>query len=582
VFRRKPLGEILVEMEAVTPEQVDRALEVQADKGGRIGEILIGIKACDEGAMLQGLARQLSLPFLDKIDADAINPAIVAPLSINYAKQHSVLPLDDADGLLQVATTDPLNTWALDDLQTLYGKEVSIRVTPSTVLLGAINKIFDRRANADQLVDELADDDPERAANDLLGDVDILDQDDEAPIIRLVNSILNQAVKERASDIHIEPFEKFVSVRFRRDGVLHEIVRPQKRYQASITSRIKIMGELNIAEKRLPQDGRIRIKVGGRDVDIRLSTIPTSHGERLVLRLLDKTSTVLDLEQLGFGADNLEKFEVLIRKPHGIILVTGPTGSGKTTTLYAALSRINSPDKNILTIEDPVEYQLEGIGQMQVNPKIHFTFASGLRATLRQDPDVVLVGEIRDMETAEIAVQASLTGHLVFSTVHTNDSASTFTRLIDMGVEPFLIASSVLACMAQRLLRRVCKHCRQQYPATEHELEQLNMIGPENRFEKVLAKMYPSGQRPLFYRAVGCKECGMTGYAGRSAIYELLIVNDEIRPLVVKGVDSTVIKKKAVSQGMRTLVDDGGLKVLAGVTTVEEVFRVASSSDEVF
>lgn len=581
MLQRQLIGELLTAAQKITQDQLERGLAAQQDRGGLLGEILVAFKYCEESDIVEALARQLKLPFRPTVPVDEIDPVIVAPLTATYAKQHVVLPVFRGENSLKVVVSNPLNTHALDDLQALYGLPLDVVVSPGTAIIDAINKVFDRRAAAGAVMEDLQEADPEKAAHELEEIEDIVDQDDEAPIIRLVNSVLNQAVKEKASDIHIEPFEKYVSVRFRRDGVLHEIIKAPKRFQSSIASRIKIMGDLNIAEKRLPQDGRIRIKVAGRDVDIRLSTIPTSHGERLVMRLLDKTNTVLDLVQLGFGKDNLSKMEQLIRRPHGIILVTGPTGSGKTTTLYAALSRINSPDKNILTIEDPVEYQLEGIGQMQVNPKINFTFASGLRATLRQDPDVVLVGEIRDLETAEIAVQASLTGHLVFSTVHTNDSASTFTRLTDMGVEPFLIASSVLACLAQRLVRKVCKHCKEPYLATDTELEQLGLFAQSGKYVQAVYDMYPNGDRPTLYRAVGCKDCGMSGYAGRSAIYELLVVNDDIRALVVKNVDAGMIKKKAVQHGMHTLMDDGAIKVLNGSTTVDEVVRVAFASDEV-
>ncbi len=581
MLRRKPIGALLVEDGVVTPEQLQQALDRQAETGRRVGEILVQMGACTSGAVMRHVAGQLGLPYVETLDLDEIDEKLSSGLTMSWAKRHGVLPLRRAElGAVVVATSDPLNTFALDDLQAMFQAPIELVVVAEGPLNDAINKVFDRLATADEILKQMGEGDDAEDADSLLDNLDILDTGDDAPIIRLVNSLLNQALKEGASDIHIEPFERHVSIRFRKDGVLHEVTRAPKSAQAPLTSRIKIMGELNIAEKRLPQDGRIRIKVGGRDVDIRLSTVPTAHGERLVLRLLDKTTTVLDLEQLGFSADNLRIFEQLIRHPHGIILVTGPTGSGKTTTLYAALSRINSPDKNILTIEDPIEYQIEGIGQMQVNPKINFTFASGLRAILRQDPDVVLVGEIRDRETAEIAVQASLTGHLVFSTVHTNDSASTFTRLIDMGVEPFLIASSVLACMAQRLVRRLCMQCREPYEMTDNELDQMRMASFEGRFDELLAQRY-GDRRPVAYRAVGCPACGRTGYSGRTAIYELLVVNEHIRPLIVREVSSTDIKRAAVGDGMRTLVEDGFLKVFDGQTTLEEVFRVAMSADEV-
>jgi general secretion pathway protein E len=368
-------------------------------------------------------------------------------------------------------------------------------------------------------------------------------------------------VSQKASDVHVEPFEKDIVVRYRIDGILYNVLNLPKRIQPSIISRIKVMGGLNIAEKRLPQDGRIRIKIAGRDVDIRVSAVPATHGERIVMRLLDKSSTILKLEDIGFSGDKLETFNRLIHNPHGIILLTGPTGSGKTTTLYAALSRINSPDKNIITVEDPVEYQIKGIGQIQVNPKINLTFANGLRSIVRQDPDVIMVGEIRDLETAEIAIQASLTGHLVFSTLHTNDSAGAITRLIDMGIEAFLVSSSLLAIMAQRLVRTLCRQCRQTYDPSDEELKGLGI-------------QRETLQKKKLYRAVGCQRCMGTGYSGRTGIFELLPVNEEIRSLIMKQTDSTAIKKAAVKHDIPTLRQDGVRKVINGLTTTEELVRV--------
>jgi general secretion pathway protein E len=387
-----------------------------------------------------------------------------------------------------------------------------------------------------------------------------LDAEDEAPIIRLVNSLLFQAVKERASDIHIEPFEKDLLIRFRVDGVLYEILRPPKRFQNSISSRIKIMGGLNIAEKRLPQDGRIRLKVAGKDIDIRLSTVPTSHGERIVMRLLDRQTVLLSVEQLGFDPRQYERFNDLIHHTHGIILVTGPTGSGKTTTLYAALNAINQPDKNIITIEDPVEYQMPGISQIQVNPKIALTFANGLRSIVRQDPDVILIGEIRDTETAEIAIQASLTGHLVFSTLHTNDSPSAVTRLEDMGIEPFLISSSLLAALAQRLVRMLCPDCKE--PDRTPDPRTLEILDLVCRTDAT------------YYKPKGCPSCLQTGFTGRSAIYEMLICDDVIRDLINKKADSNAIKKIARDRGMATLREDAAERACQGKTSLSEVARV--------
>jgi general secretion pathway protein E len=449
----------------------------------------------------------------------------------------------------------------IDDLAALLGSEISLCLAPSEKILDMVNRLHSEDMNrAEDTVQEMEEEDLSFLAAELDEPTDLLEVTDDAPIIRLVNSLLSQAIRERASDIHIEPFEKEMVARFRIDGILYNILTIQKRFQASIASRIKIMSGLNIAEKRLPQDGGMRIKIGGKDVDIRVSLVPTSFGERIVLRLLYRESALLPLDKIGFTGDTLTRFNELIERPHGIVLVTGPTGSGKTTTLYAALSKINSPDKNIITIEDPVEYQLKGIGQIQVNAKIHLTFAAGLRSVLRQDPDVILVGEIRDSETAEIAIQAALTGHLVFSTLHTNDAAGAVTRLLDMKVEPFLISSSVMAILAQRLVRVLCRECREPYPITPAEIAELELAaGSEGR---------------TVYRAKGCPICFSTGYLGRSAIYELMTVDDEVRQLIMKNADASTIKALAMQKDMRTLRQDGAARVLEGVTSVDEVVRV--------
>src|SRR5205823_8035054 len=418
---------------------------------------------------------------------------------------------------------------ALDSGRLLLSASVSPVLVPTQSILDCINSVYDRAKNeAEQLVGDLEAGDLDTVAHELEEPQDLLDSNDEAPIIRLVNSLLFRAAKERASDIHIEPQEKDICVRFRVDGVLQEVIRPPKRFQNSIISRVKIMGGLNIAEKRLPQDGRIRVKLAGRDIDIRLSTTPIVYGERIVMRLLDKSAVLLDLAEIGMDADQLAKMESLIHKSHGIVLVTGPTGSGKTTTLYAALSKINRPDLNIMTIEDPVEYQLKGISQTPVSPKIDLTFANGLRSFLRQDPDVIMVGEIRDRETAEIAIQASLTGHLVFSTVHTNDAAGAITRLIDMGVEAYLVGSSLIGVLAQRLVRVLCKECREAYLPTPEELKEIGLA---------TEKQKPREPR-MIYRPKGCDACNGTGYRGRTGIYEIMMVDDAIRELAVKKVDS--------------------------------------------
>jgi general secretion pathway protein E len=446
-------------------------------------------------------------------------------------------------------------------------------LVPRGALVDAINLAFDRKLRQTGGLTEGLDEAKSSSEQEEATEIEdiLVDQEsnDEAPVIQFVNSVFVRAVRDRASDIHIEPSEQGIHVRFRIDGVLKEIAEPPKRFQASIVARIKIMASLNIAEKRLPQDGRIRIKIAGKDIDIRVATAPTAFGERITMRLLDKSAVKLDLSVIGFTPKNLAQMRKIISQPHGILLVTGPTGSGKTTTLYSALTEINQPDKNILTVEDPVEYQLKGISQMQVNPKIGLTFASGLRSYLRHDPDVIMVGEIRDHETAEIAIQASLTGHLVLSTLHTNDAAGAFTRLIDMGTEPFLVASTVIATLAQRLVRRLCSHCRQPYVPSQEDMLGVG-ITPE-----MLAEF-----GGVVYRPKGCARCLGGGYAGRSGIYELLIVTDEIQKLIIRRSDANTIKRTANAQGMFSLRDDGALKVLQGTTSIEEVLRV--TQDEQF
>jgi general secretion pathway protein E len=560
-----PIGEIMVAQGSIGREKIGEALAAQTERGGRLGEVLIYLKACSEEQVLTALAAQLELPYQLRLGAEEISQELIGKVPINFAKQTRLMPLRMENGGVVVAMADPLDTGAVDSLRLLLGAAVSPLLVPTQSILDCINSVYDRAANeAEQLVGDLEAGDLDTVAHELEEPQDLLDSSDEAPIIRLVNSLLFRASKERASDIHIEPQEKDICVRFRVDGVLQEVIRPPKRFQNSIISRVKIMGGLNIAEKRLPQDGRIRIKLAGRDIDIRLSTTPTVYGERVVMRLLDKSTVLLDLVEIGMDKAQLAIIETLIHRSHGIILVTGPTGSGKTTTLYAALSKINRPDLNIMTIEDPVEYQLKGISQTPVNAKIELTFANGLRSFLRQDPDVIMVGEIRDLETAEIAIQASLTGHLVFSTVHTNDAAGAVTRLVDMGVEPFLVASSLMGVLAQRLVRVLCKDCRVAYFPSAEELKEINLTAA--RVREVSGGM--------IYKPAGCPQCNMTGYRGRNGIYEMMLMDDDIRQLVLKNVDSGSIKKQAVAKGMLTLMDDGAAKVLTGMTSIAEVLSV--------
>jgi general secretion pathway protein E len=557
------VAEILVARRVVEAERLEGALEVQSERGGDLTDILIGQNVVTEARVLQTLAEELGCEYRETIDPGPIEWELVSHLPITYAKTRKVIPLGDApDGALEVATADPLDSFTMGDLLMILGREIRLILAPSQTILDAINKVYDRQSGAEQVVEDVADEFGGHGALDSEVE-DLLEATDEAPVIRLVNTLLFQAVKDRASDIHFEPGELSLSVRFRVDGVLRHVVEAPSKSQASIVSRLKIMAGLNIAEKRLPQDGRIRIKIAGKDIDVRVSTIPTAHGERVVLRLLERAAVLLDLDTLGFTQENLEAMDKLIHRPHGIVLVTGPTGSGKTTTLYACLTKINSPDRNILTVEDPIEYQLAGISQMQVSPKIDLTFASGLRSFLRQDPDIIMVGEIRDLETAEIAIQASLTGHLVLSTIHTNDAAGAFTRLTDMGTEPFLVASTLVAAMAQRLVRMLCKACKQPYTPLAEELREIGLDPGSSEVRNA-----------TFFRPVGCPACLEAGYIGRSGIYEMLQVDDEVRALVMQRMDAGTIKRKAVANGMRTLRMDGAFKALEGRTSIEEILRV--------
>jgi general secretion pathway protein E len=568
---RPLLGAILEQKFALPEAKLLEALNIQQNKGGRLGEILIRLHAIDEDQLTQALALQFELPWLPQLEASQVDHEWIKKVPIHFARRYRVLPLKAEEGSVVVATTDPLETMPLDDLRLLLGLPVKPVLTSGISLLACLNRVYDEVASpagAEEVMEDIAaNENLEQLAYALDEPQDLLDATEEAPIIRLVNSVLFQAVRQRASDIHFESFERGLVVRYRIDGVLYPVLTPPKHLQASIIARLKILAGLNIAEKRLPQDGRFTIRTAGKDVDLRVSVLPTAHGERVVLRLLEKENKLLNLSEMGFSSDRLGAIQQLIQLAHGIILVTGPTGSGKTTTLYAALSQINAPDKNIITVEDPIEYQLLGIGQMQVNPKINLTFAAGLRSILRQDPDVIMIGEIRDRETAEIAIHASLTGHLVFSTLHTNDAASAATRLIDMGIEPFLVASSVIAVLAQRLVRKVCKDCREAYHPEDEELIRLGIV--------------PLKTRPTFYRGVGCAACSQTGYRGRTGIYELMVLDDEIRRLIGAKADASAIKQAAIAKGMITLKDDGADKVFHGITTTEEVMRITQQEVEI-
>lgn len=558
----KSIGAILSETCGLSKEALNEALNVQAEKGGRIGEILVRRKAILEADLLKALGAQLDLPVVSSLPFEGLDTEFTRKVPIQFLKKYRMVPVINADKSF-IAVNDPLLFQPSDDLRLLLSlDDAPIVLAPHSEILSIINFAYDMSGDsAEQVIEGMHEEDTDLLYSEIEETGDLLDDTSDAPIIKLVNLMLSQAVKDGASDIHIEPTQHRINIRSRVDGILYNMLSPPKHIQSALISRIKIMAHMNIAEKRLPQDGRIEIKIADRNIDIRVSTIPTAFGERVVLRLLDKSSILLRLTDIGMPEDRLTEFNRLIKSAHGIILVTGPTGSGKTTTLYGALSTINGTDINIITIEDPVEYQIEGIGQIQVNPKIDLTFARGLRSIVRQDPDVILVGEIRDLETAEIAIQSALTGHLVFSTLHTNDAASAVTRLIDMGIEPFLVTSSVLGILAQRLVRIICENCKEEYSPDTESLLSIG-ISPE----------MAEGRK--IYRGRGCPECLHTGYRGRTGVFELMILDDAIKNLILKTSDSNAIKRKAVEQGMITLRQDGTQKVLDGITTIEEVFRV--------
>jgi general secretion pathway protein E len=561
-------------------------LEQQREKQLPLCDLIVQAKVASELDVARILAAECDAPVLESVSIDDIEIAAATRIGIGFAKTHRLLVIAETEDTVCVVCGDPLDVEGLDAVRSVYGKQVSLRVMPVGTLTDAINRVYERQ----QTSDELHSEDESAEAEE----VDILESDDDAPVIRWVNSLFFQAVKERASDIHIEPEEREVVVRYRIDGELYVSRRASRQFISAVVARVKIMAGLNIAEKRLPQDGRISLRIAGRSLDIRVSTIPTSRdAERIVMRLLHKTNILLELSELGFSERDYHLMHRLIERPDGIILVTGPTGSGKTTTLYACLNRINRPNTNILTAEDPVEYEIGGIHQVPVQPKIGLTFANALRAFLRQDPDVIMVGEIRDRETAEIAIHASMTGHLVLSTLHTNDAAGAITRLVEMEMEPFLVRSTVIGILAQRLVRRLCEACKESYVASPWELEQLG-VDPERtrrRIERKLNPRYaapemdyiPIGWQgpglPTFHRAKGCERCEFKGFTGRIGIYELLLMDDVVGALILQKADAQNIKRQAQNQGMDSLRDDGARKVFEGKTTVEEV--VAATQEDI-
>jgi len=550
------LGEILVQEGLTTSDVVQRGLARAQTSGERIGEALVALGAVTEDDVLRALSLQQDLPYLWREEFPSSVP-MLKNVSAKYLRQVRVCPISVDGNVLTVASADPLNTLVTDELRQATGLNVKVVISAAAAITEAIDRTYEGASSPLQRIVEGMDDDGDAGGDEDLNH--LRDMAFEAPVVRLVNLLVENAISAEASDIHIEPFEDTLRIRYRIDGVLYEQEAPPRRLQAAVTSRIKIMAEMNIAERRLPQDGRIRVTLHGQRVDIRVSTMPTVHGESIVMRLLQRASVFHPLEQLGFPADLLKRFQALIKRPHGILLVTGPTGSGKTTTLYAALDKINSPGVKILTVEDPVEYQLKGVNQIAVKPKIGLTFAQGLRHIVRQDPDVILVGEIRDLETAEIAIQASLTGHLVFSTLHTNDAPGAITRLQDMGVEGYLVASVLEGVLAQRLVRRICPACRVPDTPSQADLDALGIEAP------------PGTE---LFRGKGCDECRGTGYRGRSGIYELFTIDEDARSLILRHASTRDIRQHAIQRGMVTLRMDGYKRACEGVTTIEEILRV--------
>jgi general secretion pathway protein E len=557
-LQHQSLEQILLDQGRITADDLRKVKRLQQERGERLERLLLDLGFVSEDDLQPLLAAYLGVPSVTRKEFPA-EPVPLGRLNLKYLRRARMMPLAHVDGTLTVAMADPADFYALQGLEVATGLVIEPRLARERDVLEGLEAAYGQGSGGDGANANGADGDIEFLGEDTEDEAHLRDLASEAPVIKFVNNMINRAVEQRASDIHIEPFERELKIRYRIDGVLHDVDQPPRRLQAAIVSRIKIMAKLNIAERRLPQDGRIKLRLMGKEIDLRVSTLPTLYGESVVLRILDRSSIVVNLESLGFPSDTLEQFDELIHRPYGMILVTGPTGSGKTTSLYGALDKINSPDKKIITIEDPVEYQLFGVNQIHVKPSIGLTFASGLRSIVRQDPDVVMVGEIRDAETAEIAIQAALTGHLVFSTLHTNDAAGAIARLLEMGVEHYLLASSILGVLAQRLVRRVCKSCR-------HPVE----VPPE-----VYREIACGDDRPFqVMEGTGCEECAHTGYRGRAGIYELLNVSDAVKQLILQRASAGMIRDAGVKQGMRTLREDGWRTVREGVTSVGEVVRV--------
>jgi type IV pilus assembly protein PilB len=558
------LGQMLVKANLITPEQLDRALALQRTSGGRIGSALAKLGYITEEEIASYLSRQYGVPYLD-LSAAKIDPAIIKLIPAAVANKHLVIPVGRAGSVLSVAMANPSDIFAIDDIRFMTGYSVKPMVAPESSIRYALNKYYDTAGLARSLVKDfqrLERPDVETDQHEIdLAELHAATED--APVVKLVNLILTDAIKKGASDIHIEPHEKTFRIRFRIDGVLYEVMSPPPSMHPALASRIKIMARLDIAERRMPQDGRIKVRMGERELDLRVSTVPTLFGEKVVMRLLDRSSLELDLTKLGFDPESLPVVERAVFAPYGMILVTGPTGSGKTTTLYSALTRLNSVGTNIMTAEDPVEYNLTGINQVQVKPDIGLSFAALLRSFLRQDPDIIMVGEIRDYETAEIAIKAALTGHLVLSTVHTNDAPSTVHRLISMGVQPYLVSASLNLLLAQRLVRRICRECRVESPVPIPALEAIGFGAEEARALTCL-------------RGKGCMACSDTGYRGRIALYEVMVIDEQVREAILAGASTADLRELGRKNGMKTLREGGLQKIREGITTFDEVARVTS------
>jgi type IV pilus assembly protein PilB len=555
-----PLGSLLIDEGLLTEAQLDAAVAEQARSGKPLGRLLIEQGTISEAELVRTLARQVGLEFVDLNDR-TIDGSVAALVTESLARRYQAIPVGWEDGKLVVAMADPSNVFAVDDIRALAGAEVRTVVATASQIIETIERFFRVDGEVDEVMQAATDEADEES--DLSGLSEVIE---DAPIVKFVNLLVNQAVGDRASDIHVEPHESDLRIRFRIDGVLHEVMRSPRSIQAGVISRLKVMADINIAERRLPQDGRITMKVSGRSIDLRVATLPTVYGEKVVMRILDKSQAVLKLEDLGFLPEALARFEASYTKPYGTILVTGPTGSGKSTTLYSTLNQLNTPDRNIITVEDPVEYRLPGINQVQIHPKAGLTFAGALRSILRADPDVVLVGEIRDKETAVIGIEAALTGHLVLSTLHTNDAASTPMRLVEMGVEPFLVTSALDCVVAQRLARRLCDKCKEAYQPTEAELTAAGW--PAEELE--------AGEWPMLHKAIGCGACGRTGYKGRFGIHEVMTMSEELERLVIERRSSEDLQKVALMQGMLSMRSDGLRKAGMGMTSLEEIFRVVA------